>query len=170
MSFNERSLTVRLSLSVVFIALVAASTLLIQVPVPATGGYINIGDAMIFIGALLFGPIVGGMAGGLGSAIADILSYPVFAPFTLVVKGLEGFVAGYIKDGESLTRDILAWAAGSVVMVLGYFIVEAYIMGLGPAFAAIEIPGNIFQVVFGGLISIPISRILRKILPSILTT
>lgn len=54
MSIKERSLTVKLSLAAVFATLVAVSTLIIQVPVPATGGYINVGDAMIFTSALLF--------------------------------------------------------------------------------------------------------------------
>ena len=122
MSMNERSTIIRLSLAAVFAALVAVSTLMIQIPVPATGGYINVGDAMIFTGALLLGPIVGVAAGGVGSAIADAVSYPVFAPYTLVIKGFEGFIAGYIKDGKSLVRDLLAWIVGSGVMVLGYFI------------------------------------------------
>jgi uncharacterized membrane protein len=60
-------------------------------------GYINVGDAMIFTNALLFGPIVGGVAGGIGSAVADFISYPVFAPYTLVIKGFEGFIAGILR-------------------------------------------------------------------------
>jgi uncharacterized membrane protein len=36
-------------------ALVSATTLLVQVPVPATQGYINLGDAAIIAGTLLFG-------------------------------------------------------------------------------------------------------------------
>jgi len=55
-------------------------------------------------------------------------------------------------------------------MVLGYFVAEAYVMGLGPASVAVEIPGNIFQVVFGGVVGISLSRALRKILPSIITS
>ena len=166
----ERSPALRVSLAAIFAALVAASTLMMQIPVPATGGYINVGDALIFTSALLFGPMIGGVAGGVGSAIADIISYPVFAPYTLVIKGLEGLIAGYITDRKSVGKDLLAWTAGSIVMVLGYFIAEAYIMGLGPASAAVEVPGNIFQVVFGGVIGIPLSRALRRILPPHLTT
>jgi uncharacterized membrane protein len=64
---------VKLSLAAVFAALVTVSTVIIHIPVSATSGYINIGDAVIFISALLFGPIVGGFAGGAGSAVADIL-------------------------------------------------------------------------------------------------
>lgn len=106
----------------------------------------------------------------MGSAVADVISYPVFAPYTLVIKGLEGFISGYISDGKSVVRDLLAWIVGSVIMVLGYFIAEAYVMGLGPFSAIVEVPGNIFQMVLGGIVSIPLSRVLRKSLPSILTS
>jgi len=170
MSVKERPATVRLGLAAVFAALVAVSTLMIQIPVPATGGYINVGDAMIFTSALLLGPLVGAAAGGVGSAIADAVSYPVYAPYTLVIKGFEGFIAGHIRNGKSLARDLLAWIVGSTVMVLGYFVAEAYVMGLGPVSAVVEVPGNVFQVVFGGVVGIPLSRTLRKILPSIITS
>jgi len=52
-------------------ALVAVATLVLRVPMPATEGYINVGDAIIVSGALLFGGVVAGVSGGLGSALAD---------------------------------------------------------------------------------------------------
>jgi len=170
LSIKERSLTLNLSITAISATLVAVSTLIIQIPVPATGGYINVGDAMVFTSALLFGPIIGGVAGGVGSALADIISYPIFAPYTLVIKGLEGFISGYISDRKSAVKDLLAWIIGSATMVLGYFVAEAYVMGLEPLLAAVEIPGNIFQVVLGGVVGIPLSRVLRKHLPPILTS
>ncbi len=91
---KKNSLTLKLSLASIFAALTTISTVIIQIPIPATGGYINVGDAMIFTSALLFGPMVGAFAGGIGSAVADIfLGYPAFLPHTFVIKGLEGFVA-----------------------------------------------------------------------------
>jgi uncharacterized membrane protein len=154
--------TLELSLAAVFTALVAVATLVIRIPVPATGGYINIGDALIFTAALSMGWLVGGVAGGVGSAIADMIGYPVFAPLTLVVKGLQGLLVGYIADGKSVKRDVIAWLVGSLIMISGYFIGEAYIMQLGVAAALVEVPGNMSQVVVGGLIGIPLSRLIRK--------
>jgi len=51
--------------SAVMAALVCATTMLIQVPIPATEGFFNIGDAMIMVSALTFGPIVGPSRGVL---------------------------------------------------------------------------------------------------------
>ncbi|MBS7645670.1 MAG: ECF transporter S component [Candidatus Bathyarchaeia archaeon] len=150
------------SLAAVFTALVAATTIAVRIPVPATGGYINVGDAVIFAAALSMGWLVGGAAGGIGSAIADMVGYPVFAPFTLVIKGLEGLVAGWIADGTGTRRDLIAWGSGSAIMVAGYFLSEAYLMRLGVAAALVEVPGNIAQIAFGGLVGIPVARVIRR--------
>lgn len=162
MRMGSKKKALQISLIAVFTALIAVTTLAVRIPVPATGGYINLGDAMIFIAALSLGGAVGGLAGGLGSAIADMIGYPVFAPFTLIIKGLEGFIAGKIADGASAKRDVLAWGAGSIIMIIGYFITEAYVMRLGTPSALIEVPGNSFQVIFGGIIGLPISRLIRR--------
>ena len=163
---EKRHSTTKVALSVVLASAVTVSTMIIRVPIPATSGYLNFGDIMIFVSALLFGEYVGGFAGGVGSAIADILGgYPGYALFTLVIKGLEGILAGYISNGKSLVRDVVGWAAGAAAMVLGYFVVQTYIMGFGLGAALIEIPPNLLQVGAGALIGIPAARTLRKRIP-----
>jgi len=121
---------------------------------------------MIFVAALTFNPLIGGVAGGLGSAIADIIGFPVFALPTLVIKGLEGLLASLITNKKNVYRDVLAVVAAGTEMVIGYFLVELYLWGLGGALG--EIPANIAQIAIGGLIGIPIALVLRRRLPEIL--
>ena len=72
-------------------------------------------------------PIVGGFAGGVGSAISDIVSgYAYFSPFTLVIKGVEGLIAGLIANRISGKRDIIAVVIGGAEMVTGYFLAEFF--------------------------------------------
>ena len=71
---DKRTATLIVAQAGVMAALVAVATFLVQIPIPATKGYLNFGDIMIFISAFTFGPIVGGFAGGVGSAISDIAS------------------------------------------------------------------------------------------------
>ncbi len=131
----------------VFTALTTVATILIQIPVPQTKGYINLGDTMVILSGLLLGSLAGFIAGGVGSALADIVSgYGHWAPFTLVIKGLEGLIVGiFAKKGRVVT--LLGTIIGGTVMVIGYFIVEYFLYGLGGALA--ELPGNIFQAVSG---------------------
>jgi uncharacterized membrane protein len=98
-------------------AFVAVLTMVFRLDIPATKGYFNLGDAAIFISALLMGPAVGMFAGGVGSAIADIIGYPIFAPGTLVVKGIEGFLAGslYAKMRKGGSRKTSLAIAGALL-------------------------------------------------------
>jgi len=148
-------------------ALVAVGTMIIRIPNPM-GGYFNVGDAMIFVAALTFNPLIGGIAGGLGSAIADMIGFPLFVIPTLIIKGLEGFIASLVSNKKQVYRDLLAVVIAGVEMVLGYFLVEAFILGWGVEVALLELPGNVAQIVVGGIIGIPVALVLRRRLSEIL--
>ena len=162
---NKEKNAIQIALIVVMSALVAVGTLIVRIPNPM-GGYFNVGDVMIFVAALAFGPLVGGAAGGLGSAVADIIGFPLFAVPTLIIKGLEGLIAGLVANKKSVYRDIFSVVAAGAEMVIGYFLVEVYLWGLGGALT--EVPANVAQIAVGGLIGIPIALVLRRRLPEIL--
>lgn len=159
---------IQAALSGIMAALVAIATFIVQIPNPATRGYINFGDIMIFVSALSFGPIVGGFAGSVGSAIADVASgYGYFAPFTFVIKGIEGALAGFISNRTSVSRDVLAVVIAGAEMITGYFFAEFFPLQFEWA-ALTEVPGNISQILVGGFIGVPLAIIIRKRLPEIL--
>jgi uncharacterized membrane protein len=164
--------TAHLTRLALLIALTAAVTMAVRIPVPRTGGYINLGDAVVYVTALLFGPVYGLVAGGIGSSLADFLGgYGVYAPFTLVIKALEGLVVGSLAwrafhrhprpSGVDLVLAGVAVGVGGAVMVLGYFVAEAFVLHLGVGAAASEVPGNIFQVLGGLVAALPVSLALR---------
>jgi len=165
---KRKSPVVRVAVLAIMASVVCVATMLIQIPIPQTKGYINIGDTMIFVTALTFGAVAGGFAGGVGSALADVLSgYAYFAPITLIVKGIEGLLAGLITNKKKVARDVIAVAIGGSEMILGYFLAEFYILGVEWG-ALAEVPGNIFQILAGGIVGIPLALVLRKRLPEIL--
>lgn len=144
-------------------ALATVGTLIFAFPIPATSGYFNFGDVMVQISALVFGPIVGAIAGGLGSGLADLLGgwYTYVIP-TAIIKGAEGYITGKLagdKEGRTMKTTLIAWAAGAALIPLGYFIFQSFLYGV-PA-AAVEIPFNVFQGVVAGAIGIPISLALK---------
>ncbi len=163
---KERLLT-QISLMAVMAALVAVGTLIIRVPNPM-GGYFNIGDVLIFVSALTFNPVVGGFAGGVGSAIADIIGFPIFAIPTLIIKGLEGLLASLISNKRGVIRDLFAVVVAGSEMIIGYFLFELYLPGFGWAGALAEFPGNTAQIAIGGLVGLPLASLLRRRLPEIL--
>jgi len=163
---TNRRPTVLAAQAGIMAALVAVTTYAVQVPIPATKGYLDFGDIMIFATALTFGPLVGGFAGGVGSALSDVASgyASTYAPFTLVIKGAEGLIAGLISKKMNRKRSILAVAVGGTEMVSGYFLAEFFGLSLRWA-AATEVPFNILQIIVGGAVGIPIAIVLLKRLP-----
>jgi uncharacterized membrane protein len=164
---TEEKALVQISLLPIMAALVTVGTLIIRVPNPM-GGYFNVGDVMIFVCALTLNPIIGGFAGGVGSAIADMIGFPVFAIPTLIIKGLEGLLAGLVTNKKNVFRDVLAVVVAGSEMIIGYFLVELYVLQWGLGGALAEVPGNIAQIIIGGLVGVPIALVLRRRLPEIL--
>ena len=144
----------------VMAALTTIATMMLTLPFPATGGYFNLGDAVVVTTALIFGPVIGAIAGGLGSGLADLLGgWMLFIIPTTIIKGTEGFVVGYIAgdpEDRTLLKTILAWVAGGVVLVTGYWVAEAFFLGMGVEAATAEIIINVPQAI-GSVVGIPIS-------------
>jgi uncharacterized membrane protein len=93
---NPTLTPLKLTAAIVFAAMVCVVTLSFTLSVPVTGGYFNLGETVIYVAALVFGPIVGALAGGVGAAIADIVVAPPFAPGTLIIKSIEGALVGFL--------------------------------------------------------------------------
>ncbi|KYC46286.1 MAG: hypothetical protein APG12_00209 [Candidatus Methanofastidiosum methylothiophilum] len=154
----------------VFSALAFVATRFIQIPILQTGGYLNFGEAIIYIAAILFGPFVGGLVGAIGPALADLTSpYAAFAPFTFIIKGIEGWVVGKISySNQKTTNKLMGIFVGGSIMVIGYFIVEILVFLIPPPVALVEVPFNILQFVVGGIIAIVITERLKKSLDKIM--
>lgn len=158
---------IKLILAALFTALGCAATMVISIPIPATNGYINLGDGVVLLGAFLLGPVYGMAAGGLGSMLADILlGYALYAPATLVIKALMALSAALISRAmRGKGGLILGSIAGEIVMVAGYFAYEALALGYGLA-AAGSIPANAVQGAVGAVVGIACYKALHSI-PSI---
>jgi len=162
--YSEFGVTVKITIAAVFAALVFIVTSQIPpIPIPATSGYFNVGETIIYVAALLFGAFVGAFSGGIGAMLADIyLGFSVFAPGTMVIKGIEGAIVGilYQKLRKHLpnptARAILSAAVGGLEMVTGYFLYEQLVLGYPFALALAEVPFNIVQMLIGLLIAVPI--------------
>lgn len=158
------SLVLSVALIAVMTAIVLLLTSLIKVPTPAKG-YAHLGDSGVFFSAFAFGPWVGAVAGGLGTALADVLGgYPQWAIFSLLIHGLQGWLAGWlVRRVAGLGGLILAAVAGGVVVVAGYFLAGIILSGVGAAVG--EIIPNILQVAIGAALAIPLFYAVQQAYP-----
>jgi uncharacterized membrane protein len=162
-----------LALAAIFAALVFVATYSFVFSIPATSGYFNFGEITIYVAALLFGPLVGALSGGIGSALSDALVAAQFAPGTFAIKTLEGAIVGVLN--QKLQRHIqsatlcatIAIIAGGAEMVVGYFIYEQLVLGYPFALALAEVPFNIVQMAVGLVIAIPIMHAVLRVFPQL---
>lgn len=165
---KEKSNALNLTINGLMIALVFLFTMFInlRLPVSINGGLIHLGNVPLFVAALVFGARTGAIAGGIGMAIFDVSSgWALWAPFTLVVRFVMGYLIGSIaaRNPDSFSVRIFAIFCGTVWMLAGYYITEVILYGnwLTPL---TSIPGNIMQILVASLITLPFIPRLRKML------
>jgi len=135
-------------------------TMFIRIPLPSKG-YFNFGDIAVVFSGLLLGFKGGALAGGIGSALADVIGgFPLFAPLTLIAKGLEGLLAGFAKNRTGFLFYFFP-AIGVLSMVAIYFAGEIFMPQIGIGGAIAELPGNLIQAVGGYTGGMILSRIIK---------
>lgn len=147
-------------------ALTFVAAMAIHIPY-GNGGVLHLGDSMIFLTAVLFGRKYAAISGALGMTMFDILSgYSAWAPYTLVVKAVMGFVAGSIAygrnaEGESIIRNIAAMVLAGIWMIIGYYIAEGIITGNWIA-PIVGVSGNAVQFGAGTVIALVITAAIKR--------
>ena len=130
-----------LILAAMFAALTCVATMIIHIPSPI-GGYFNLGDCMVLLSAFVLGPVWGTAAGGIGSALADVIcGYFIYAPGTLVIKALmalpppppRAFAKNGSRFGKTFSGSLLGSVAAEIIMVVGYFLYELPLFGYAPS-------------------------------------
>ena len=156
----DKNMAKKVALGAVLAAMVTVATML-HIPMPGMRIYFNLGEGVLYVVALLLGSHFGGLCGGLGAALADVLlGYPLWAPLTLVIKGVEGYVVGKLAPRGRLAMgqrsEVTTEAAGAVIMIAGYttsagilygwkvapveLITDIAQTGVGAAFALVFVP------------------------------
>ena len=145
----------------VLIALTTVMTMVIQIPTVGTEGYLNLGDMVVLLAALMLGRKGGFIVGSFGSAMADlILGYTHYVPITFVVKGLEGLIAASLLETKiGKDKPIVATAIAGIFMAFGYFVPEVFMYGKA---AVASIPGNIMQGLVGAITSVVLYTALKR--------
>ncbi len=172
---TKRNSTIFISLLAVLTALTTVTTIMFTIPFPSTQGYFNLGDAFVMLSGFLLGPVGGLIAGGVGSAAADLIVAPVYAPLTFLTKGCEGMVVGIFSSRTKRKSRISAWdilgvILASVVMLLGYLIGEALFLGYAWEAAMLElITINSIQVIVGSIVTITVGPAVRVFLRTIMS-
>jgi uncharacterized membrane protein len=156
-------MTRRISLYAVITALTVGVSLVFILPIPGTNGIVTLADAGIYIASLLFGPIGGLTVGALSGGLIDLLSgYPQWIIFSLLIHGLQGWIAGHFST-KPKGLQYLGLFLGCIFMVGGYAVATSFLYGGGAGL--VSVPTNSLQSIFGAFVAVPLTKAIKKALP-----
>lgn len=158
---ERKRLTDLVTAALLAAAITMMTAYIFHVPIPATGGYIHFGDALIYLAAALLPTPYAVGAAVVGAGLADLLTAPVFLPATVIIKALV--VLPFTCRGENFVcrRNILAVFLSGAITVVGYYVAEALIAGGWAAFVA-SVTGNLVQAAGSGAIFLGLGAALDR--------
>ena len=168
MSKKHSDRTLRIVIASMFAAMIAVMTAFVELKTP-TGGYIHLGDSMIYLAASFLPLPYAVAAAAVGGGIADLLVYPETIIYTVIIKAINALFFRS-KDEKLLTkRNALMTIPSGLVTVVGYSIskfIRQLLAGdsLPSAFtvALWKAPENSIQAVASAIIFFIIAAALDK--------
>ncbi len=111
-----------LTVTALFAAAITVMTAyMLHIPIP-TGGYIHLGDALIYLAACLLPLPYAAGAAAIGAGLADLLTAPMWVLPTLVIKAIIALFFTRNSDKLLCRRNLAA------VVIAGLFSPAAYAM------------------------------------------
>lgn len=170
MSNTEKSIKLRrLVISAMFAAMIAVLTAFIQIKTP-TGGYIHLGDTVIYLAAcFLPTPYAIGCA-AVGGGLADLLVYPETIIYTIIIKAINAAFFSSKSERLGTKFNLLMVIPSGLVTVIGYSIskyIRVMLAGGGNVAALADairkIPENSIQAIASGIMFIIIAIAFDKL-------
>ena len=153
----------RITATAVMAALTTLMTAYIfHIPVGVNGGYVHLGDTMIYLAAAFLPLPYACAAGAIGGGLADLLTAPVWAPATIIIKML--ICLPFSSKGTKLVtkRNVVALFLAFAISATGYYIAEGIMFGFTASFFT-SVSGSIVQSGGSAIMFVIIGTALDKI-------
>lgn len=111
--------TLNIVIAAMFAAMIAVTTAFVQIKTP-TGGYVHLGDSMIYLTASFLPLPYAVAAAAVGGGIADLLVYPETIIYTVIIKALNAVFFSSKSDKLLTKRNALMTIPSGLVTVIGY--------------------------------------------------
>lgn len=152
-------------------AMVCAATSMLVITIPGgSGGYVHLGDTVIYLAAALLPVPYAVAAAAIGAGLADLMVAPMWAPFTIVIKAVMAITFTAKKETLMCRRNAVAPVLAGAVCVAGYYGAEiALACASGSSFAAaataaaVAIPFNGAQALASGICFVVLALSLDKL-------
>lgn len=127
---DGREKTVKMAAAGLFAAMIAIMTAYIcHIPYGANGGYIHFGDALIYLAAVFLPKPYALAAAAIGGGVADLLTAPMWAPATVIIKMLIVLPFSEKQEKVLTPRNWAAPFAAAALSAGGYYLAEGILFG-----------------------------------------
>ena len=136
-------------------AITVMTAYMLHIPIP-TGGYIHLGDALIYLAACLLPVPCAAAAAAIGAGLADLLTAPMWVLPTLVIKVVV--VLFFTSRGEKLLcrRNLAAVVLAGLFSPAAYALAGCAMAGTMAAFAP-QFLGTLVQGIGSGALFLVIA-------------
>lgn len=160
--------TLNIVIAAMFAAMIAVTTAFVQIKTP-TGGYVHLGDSMIYLTASFLPLPYAVAAAAVGGGIADLLVYPETIIYTVIIKALNAVFFSSKSDKLLTKRNALMTIPSGLITVIGYSLSKLIRMLLaGDSFqsavanALWKMPENAIQATASALIFLLVAAAFDK--------
>ena len=148
---TQRQKLHHLAFAALFAAAIAVSTAyVLHIPLP-TGGYVHVGDALIYLCACLLPTPWAMAAGAIGAGLADLLTAPMWILPTVIVKALICLPFTTRRSKLLCSRNVAAVFIAGLLSPTLYGIANIILSGTPAAFIP-QFLGTLVQSVSSGVI------------------
>lgn len=141
----------RLVLTALFAAAITVMTAyLLHIPIP-TGGYIHLGDSLIYLAACLLPSPYAVAAAAVGAGLADLLTAPMWVIPTLIIKALTALPFTSQNERVLCPRNCVAIFVSGLISSVSYALAACLLLGDAHAFLP-QFLGTLVQAVGSGSI------------------
>lgn len=152
-----------LALAGLFAAMICVTTAyLFHIPLGVNGGYVHMGDGLIYLAAALLPTPYAMLAGAMGGCLADLLTAPVWAPATFVIKMLIVLPFTSRKDSVLNVHNHIGLVVSASISFLGYLVAERILFGTWVAILP-SLMGSLTQSVASAILYIVAGHSLDRI-------
>lgn len=154
---DEPSKTKYMAVTGIMAALITIMTAYIcHIPIGINGGYVHFGDSLIYLAAALLPTPYALAAAAIGGGLADLMTAPMWAPATIVIKMLITLPFTGKSNKIITPRNIAAAILAYFISGVSYFFAEYILFGTWSVFfvsmsqSLIQSGGSaVFFLVFG---------------------
>ena len=153
---RSREKVTHLTVTALFAALICITTAFIfHIPFGINGGYIHLGDTLIYLSAALLPMPYAMAAGAIGGALADLLTAPLWMPATFIIKAILPIMFTNKKATIINIQNIVAIFVAGLICIVGYCIAEVILYGSKAALFA-SVTSSLIQAIGSGVLFIVI--------------